>query len=116
MAQSTNLDHHPSAQTTSPAIQERSRTVVSNRGDRAGRSFRVGAYHARWGLWSGKLGWLFCNNPTTMQNINEWGNEELRQLLFQKYPSQHRVIFTIHENTVRILNIRHSVRRYLHEE
>lgn len=51
-----------------------------------------------------------------MRNINEWGNEELRQLLFQKYPSHHRVIFTIHENTVRILNIRHSVRRYLHEE
>jgi toxin ParE1/3/4 len=45
-----------------------------------------------------------------------WGEEELRQLLFQQYPSQYRVIFTIHENTVRILNVRHSARRYLHEE
>ncbi len=45
-----------------------------------------------------------------------WGDEELRQLLFQQYPSQYRVIFTIHKDTVRILNIRHSARRYLHEE
>ena len=45
-----------------------------------------------------------------------WGVEELRQLLFQQYPSQYRVIFTIHESTVRILNVRHSSRRYLHEE
>lgn len=45
-----------------------------------------------------------------------WGNEELRQLLFLRYPSKYRVIFTIHKNTVRILNIRHGSRRYLHEE
>lgn len=45
-----------------------------------------------------------------------WGDEQLRQLLFQKYPSQYRIIFTIHKNTVRILNIRHSARRYLCEE
>jgi toxin ParE1/3/4 len=45
-----------------------------------------------------------------------WGDEVLRQLLFQQYPSKYRVIFTIHKNTVRILNIRHGARRYLHEE
>ncbi len=45
-----------------------------------------------------------------------WGKEELRQLLFQEYPSNHRIIFTIHERTIRILNIRHGARRYLHEE
>jgi plasmid stabilization system protein ParE len=45
-----------------------------------------------------------------------WGDEELRQLLFQPYPSQYRVIFTIHKSTVRILNVRHSARRYLHEQ
>ena len=45
-----------------------------------------------------------------------WGDEELRQLLFRKYPSQYRIIFTISEHTVRILNVRHSARHYLHEE
>lgn len=45
-----------------------------------------------------------------------WGTEELRQLLFREYPSQYRIIYTIAENTVRILNIRHGARRYLHEE
>lgn len=45
-----------------------------------------------------------------------WGEEELRQLLFQNYPSTYRIIFTVTENSVRILNIRHSARRYLHEE
>jgi plasmid stabilization system protein ParE len=45
-----------------------------------------------------------------------WGEEELRQLLFQDYPSKYRIIFTVVENSVRILNIRHSARRYLHEE
>lgn len=45
-----------------------------------------------------------------------WGNEELRQLLFLRYPSKYRVIFTVHKDTVRILHIRHGSRRYLHEE
>jgi plasmid stabilization system protein ParE len=44
-----------------------------------------------------------------------WGNEELRQLLFQDYPSKYRIIFTVSESSVRILNIRHGARRYLHE-
>jgi len=45
-----------------------------------------------------------------------WGNEELRQLLFLRYPSQYRAIFTVYKDTVRILHIRHGSRRYLHEE
>lgn len=45
-----------------------------------------------------------------------WGNEELRQHLFQDYPSKYRVIFTIEGEQVRILNIRHGARRFLHEE
>ena len=46
-----------------------------------------------------------------------WGKEELHQLLFQAYPSKYRIIYTIEprDNTVRILNIRHGARRYLHE-
>jgi len=45
-----------------------------------------------------------------------WGKEEIRQLTFQRYPSTYRILFTIHESTVRILNIRHGAKRYLHEE
>lgn len=45
-----------------------------------------------------------------------WGREELRQLLFQKYPSKYRIIFTITSSSVQILNIRHGARRFLHEE
>jgi len=47
-----------------------------------------------------------------------WGTEVLHQLLFDRYPSKYRVIFTIDEATteVRILNIRHGARRYLHED
>lgn len=45
-----------------------------------------------------------------------WGEEELRQLLFQEYPSKYRIIFTVKKNTVRVLNIRHGARRFLHEE
>ena len=45
-----------------------------------------------------------------------WGKEELRQLLFQEYPSQYRIIYTVSEDEVRILNIRHGARRFLHEE
>ena len=45
-----------------------------------------------------------------------WGEEELRQLLFQKYPSTYRIIFTVRMGTVQILNIRHGARRFLHEE
>lgn len=45
-----------------------------------------------------------------------WGGSELRQLLFQNYPSKYRIIFTVAENRVLILNIRHGARRFLHEE
>lgn len=45
-----------------------------------------------------------------------WGDEELRQLLFQAYPSKYRIIFHVHDRSVLILNIRHGARRYLHEE
>ena len=45
-----------------------------------------------------------------------WGDEELRQLLFQGYPSKYRIIFHVSKNTVQILNIRHGARRFLHEE
>jgi plasmid stabilization system protein ParE len=45
-----------------------------------------------------------------------WGEEELRQLLFQQYPSKYRIIYTVSSDTVRILNIRHGARRFLHEE
>lgn len=44
-----------------------------------------------------------------------WGNEELRQLIFQKYSSKYRIIFTVHADRVRILNIRHGARRFLYE-
>jgi len=47
-----------------------------------------------------------------------WGTELLHQLLFDRYPSKYRVIFTIDEDSteVRILNIRHGARRYIHED
>lgn len=45
-----------------------------------------------------------------------WGTEELRQLLFQAYPSKYRIIFTVAKSRVQILQIRHGARRYLHEE
>jgi plasmid stabilization system protein ParE len=45
-----------------------------------------------------------------------WGNDELRQLLFEDYPPNYRIIFTISKSRVRILNICHGARHYLHEE
>ena len=45
-----------------------------------------------------------------------WGDEELRQLLFQGYPSKYRIIYTVRSGTVQILNIRHGAERFLHEE
>lgn len=45
-----------------------------------------------------------------------WGEEELRQLVFQRYASKYRVIYSVCENTVQILSIRHGSRRYLHDE
>lgn len=46
----------------------------------------------------------------------QWGNDELRQLLFRAYPSKYRIIFTVFNDRVHVLNIRHGARRYLHEE
>lgn len=43
------------------------------------------------------------------------GSEPIRQLLFTGYPSKYRILFTVAKNEVRILNIRHGARRYLHE-
>jgi len=44
-----------------------------------------------------------------------WGNEPIRQLLFMGYPSKYRILFTIHQHQVQILNIRHGSRRRMHE-
>ena len=44
-----------------------------------------------------------------------WGKEEIRQLLFVKYPSVYRVLFTVNKDAVQILNIRHGKRKFLHE-
>ena len=44
-----------------------------------------------------------------------WGNEPIRQLLFQGYPSKYRILFTIKGQQVQILNIRHGARRWMHE-
>lgn len=40
---------------------------------------------------------------------------ELRQLLFDRYPSIYRIIFTILENKVRVLQVRHGSRTFLFE-
>lgn len=45
-----------------------------------------------------------------------WGKDELRQPLFQNYPSKYRIISTVSSSRVLILNIRHGARRYLHDE
>ena len=45
-----------------------------------------------------------------------WGNEPIHQLLFQGYPSKYRILFTINEQQVQILNIRHGARRWMHED
>lgn len=41
-----------------------------------------------------------------------WGEEKLRQLLFQNYPSKYRILFHVSQTTVHILNIRHGARRF----
>lgn len=48
---------------------------------------------------------------------HRWESElELRQLLFDRYPSAYRIIFTIVGNTVRVLQVRHGARRFLFED
>ena len=53
--------------------------------------------------------------PLAPEN-GKWGDEELRQLLFQEYPSTYRILFHIDQNRVHVLQVRHGARRWLHEE
>lgn len=46
---------------------------------------------------------------------NDYFLHEIRQLLFGRRHGQYRVLFTIEENSVVILHIRHSARRFLDE-
>jgi plasmid stabilization system protein ParE len=45
----------------------------------------------------------------------KWGPEELRQLLFQAYPSKYRILFHVSGDTVHVLQVRHGSRRWMHE-
>jgi plasmid stabilization system protein ParE len=42
--------------------------------------------------------------------------EEIRQLLYGRGRDPYRILFTIGEEAVHVLHIRHGARRYLHEE
>lgn len=54
--------------------------------------------------------------PLAPEN-GRWESElELRQLLFDRFPSPYRVLFSIVGNTVRVLQVRHGSRRFLFEE
>jgi plasmid stabilization system protein ParE len=53
--------------------------------------------------------------PLAPEN-GKWGPEELRQLLFQDYPSKYRILFHLIDETVHVLQVRHGTRRWLHEE
>jgi plasmid stabilization system protein ParE len=46
----------------------------------------------------------------------QWGPEEVRQHLFDRYPSKYRILFVIKGDIVHILQIRHGARLWLHEE
>jgi toxin ParE1/3/4 len=53
--------------------------------------------------------------PLAPEN-GRWEPElELRQLLFDRYPSIYRILFTVIGDVVRILQVRHGARRYLFE-
>ena len=53
--------------------------------------------------------------PLAPEN-GRWEPElELRQLLFDRYPSIFRILFTVIGDVVRILQVRHGARRYLFE-
>lgn len=43
-----------------------------------------------------------------------WGQGSIRQLLFQGYPSKYRILFTINDRQLQILNIRHGARRWMY--
>jgi len=40
-------------------------------------------------------------------------DEEIRQLLFGRRTNVYRILFTIQENTVSVLHVRHAARRFL---
>lgn len=43
---------------------------------------------------------------------NEWFEAEIRQLLFGKKQGQYRILFTIKQNEVHILHVRHARRAW----
>ena len=52
--------------------------------------------------------------PLAPEN-GRWGPEELRQHLFDEYPSKYRILFVIVEETVHIVQVRHGARQWMHE-
>ena len=46
---------------------------------------------------------------------NDAFDYEVRQLLYGKRPGVYRILFTIHEDFVHILHIRHAARKFLDE-
>ncbi len=52
--------------------------------------------------------------PLAPEN-GRWGPEQLRQLLFDEYPSKYRILYVIIDDTVHILQVRHGARRWMHE-
>ena len=53
--------------------------------------------------------------PLALEN-GLWGKEEIRQLLFLKYPSTYHVLFMVERDIIQIPNTRHGKRRFLHEK
>lgn len=52
--------------------------------------------------------------PLAPEN-GKWGDEELRQLLFQEYPSTYRILFHVDRAIVHVLQERHGARLWLHQ-
>lgn len=52
--------------------------------------------------------------PLAPEN-GRWGPEELRQLLFQSYPSKYRILFHVRDDVVHVLQVRHGARRGMDE-
>jgi len=59
-----------------------------------------------------------CDNPQRCRLApeNDAFEEEIRQLLYGRRKHRYRVLFTMHEHTVRILHVRHGARRHLTQE
>ena len=47
---------------------------------------------------------------------NDAFEEEIRQLLFSRHSSVYRVLFTINDNEVHILHVRHGARNFIEKE